>query len=681
MLTYSPLDLAGGPAMFGACAGLLLGLVQRRSVRIALVLPALLIPLMLLELTPPWRIIAGDIRSLLITNGSRPALLVPAALDAAYTATSETFRAAWTGDPGALNWAVSHLGAVVGYVAAAILGTGLRRGARPIAWSFPLLSAVVATGITVRSGSFHILLGVFLVLMVSLVGGFVSRERDWERQNVGFSDLLRWDVTVFGTALLAGAILLGVLVPSRPRNFITTWLWTDVRLPAGLAKLDKSEAAPYDGLGPGPVRQGGTRPGENLELGRSLELGERSNVALTIRVRGAVADPQPYWRGRIFDSYIGSGWTTGPIRNLPVDPAIATPTASEWVAQDVTDSRFGRQLRYGLPDIVAVNQPATMELSSFGSAASWTGSENQYTVYSRAPVPLDFDGPQAVESQRQLNGYREIPPNLPQRVITLAREVTRDAGTQTDRAKAIEGYLRGLKYSYQVEPLRPGGDAVDQFLFTMRAGYCTYYASAMALMARVVGIPSRVAVGYATGTFDPGTGAFVVRESEAHAWPELYIDGQGWTRWEPTPIRPIPARSTRPEQAPPPLPAPAPAPAPARSGWWPVLGIVGVFVLLLIVGRLRRLARPLSAAGVHTDLYRYGRRIGIMPGAGDSVEEYASRLARAAPMARQPIERVARLLTARLYRHDPLTATEERNLVSAWYTVRSLLQRRRDKRA
>jgi hypothetical protein len=241
---------------------------------------------------------------------------------------------------------------------------------------------------------------------------------------------------------------------------------------------------------------------------------------------------------------------------------------------------------------------------------------------------------------------------------------------------ALEAYLRHLKYSYEVAPLQPGGDAVDQFLFTMRSGYCTYYASAMAIMARIAGIPSRVAVGYATGTYDRATGAYVIHESDAHAWPELYIDGQGWTRWEPTPIRPVPARSAQREVARPPF-APATTSSPVRVSplWGLVLLGIGILVLLA-AGQLRWLSRPLSPAGVHRDLYRMGRRAGVQPVPGDSVEEYAFRLARAVPPARQPIERVAQLLTARLYRQVPLTSSEERTLLSSWYTVRSIFQRR-----
>ncbi len=678
MLAYSSLEFSSGPMLVAVIAGLLFGLVGLRRLRALLIIPALVLPFVLMELAPPLRIIVGDIRALLHFSGPRPPLLVPQAVSAALSATETTLTAAWAGDTDGLNWAVAHLAALLGYLAAALLGVGLRRGSRPIAWSLPLMGVIAATGITARSGTTHIVIGVFLTLLVGLVGGFVSRERNWERQGVGFSDLLRWDVTAFGAALLAIVILFGLITPAASHNLLTTWLWTDVKLPEGLARLDK----PDNGLGNGggDFRIGSTRPGEDLELGRSLEEGNRTEVALTVRAPRVLPASLPYWRGRIFDSYTGRGWTTGPIHPVPVQPMSLGRIPPELVPQEIVDRHDGRKLRYGVPDIVSVDHTSTLEEGSLGGSVGWTGTETTYTVYSQAPAPLTEVGPQAIETQKTLAAYMTLPSGMPSRVVELAERVTQGAGTQTARAAALETYLRDLQYSYAVAPLKPGGDAVDQFLFTMRSGYCTYYASAMAVMARIVGIPSRVAVGYATGTFDPASGAFVVHEADAHAWPELYIDGQGWTRWEPTPIRPVPARSTSPGQSAPVF-EPAPAREPALRGlpWWPVLAAIAGLALLIVVGRLRRLATPMGPAGVHRDLYRFGRRAGIPFAAGDSIEEYAGRLARAIPRARQPIERVARLLTARLYREEPLSPGEERSLVSAWYTVRSIFQRRADR--
>ena len=141
-----------------------------------------------------------------------------------------------------------------------------------------------------------------------------------------------------------------------------------------------------------------------------------------------------------------------------------------------------------------------------------------------------------------MSTYLALPRYYAPRVIDLAHVLAGNEPTQYAKALALEAYLRDLPYSYQVQPLPGGGDAVEQFLFDMRQGYCTYYASSMAVMARILGIPARVAIGYATGEYDPATRTYIVHESDAHAWPELYINGQ-WLPFEPTPVRPLPARS------------------------------------------------------------------------------------------------------------------------------------------
>jgi transglutaminase-like putative cysteine protease len=679
MIKDSRLDLAAGPMLFAVLSGLVLGLSGSRRIRWLLLVPAILIPLMLLELVPPWRIIVADMRSI-FRSDPQPPLLLPSAITAAVEGTTGTLRAAWDGDLNALKWAVSHLAALLGYLGAGLLGLGLRQDAPLLTVSMLFLVIIATIGVTVGAGTSYIVIGVLLALLISLWGSFLRREQTWKRLGIDYADDLRWDVTLIGAALLVVVVTLGLLTPSAPHHALVKWLWTGVKLPAGLAKLDRTVAGRSN---IDRVRQGATQPGQDLELGRSLEAADPEEIAFTVQVQGLPEGMVPYWRGHIFERYTGRSWTTGPLRTVAAEPLMVADPPADLIVQEITDVRPDRGLRYGIPDIIAVDHETTMEQSEFGTAVGWIGTaaEDVYTVFSSLPAPHSGGPTEVIEQQRYLESFLTVPENLPSRVTNLTQQLTDGAVSQTERALAIETYLRELEYSYEVEPLPPGGDAVDQFLFTMRAGYCTYYASAMAIMARVAGIPSRVAVGYATGSYDPEHGVFIVREADAHAWPELYIDGQGWMRWEPTPIRPVPARSTRLEQTVPPATERVvevePAVLPARSAtlWVLLIGLIGL-ALIIVVSWLRWVAPPLNPDRIHADLYRYGRRIGIQPVAGDSVAEYADRLAQAAPAARRPIERVATLLTAHLYRAAPLTSSEESTCVSAWYTVRSILRRK-----
>ncbi len=140
------------------------------------------------------------------------------------------------------------------------------------------------------------------------------------------------------------------------------------------------------------------------------------------------------------------------------------------------------------------------------------------------------------------NGYLQLPENLPPRVKELAEQVTKDAKSPYEKARAIESYLRGSgQYKYETEDVpvpAQGQDFVDQFLFESFRGYCDHFSTSMAVMLRSIGIPTRWVKGFATGT-DVGDDAqgndiMEIRNRDAHSWVEVYFPGYGWIPFEPT---------------------------------------------------------------------------------------------------------------------------------------------------
>lgn len=137
-----------------------------------------------------------------------------------------------------------------------------------------------------------------------------------------------------------------------------------------------------------------------------------------------------------------------------------------------------------------------------------------------------------------------LPANVPATIVSTAERWTRSASTAYDKAVAIQNMLRGPDFTYDEDtPVEDGynGDGltvIAKFL-QVRAGYCVHYASTMAVMARIVGIPSRIVVGYqATATTKAGgRSTATVHSDDLHAWPELYFGSAGWVRFEPTPSR------------------------------------------------------------------------------------------------------------------------------------------------
>lgn len=157
-----------------------------------------------------------------------------------------------------------------------------------------------------------------------------------------------------------------------------------------------------------------------------------------------------------------------------------------------------------------------------------------------------------------------MPADIPNDIVDLAVRITADQPTPALKAAALQEYLRSNEFTYSTEPLPGSGyQALQNFLFTDKKGYCEQFAASMALMARVIGIPSRVAVGFLPGESSGNVWNVSIRDM--HAWPELYFEGYGWVRFEPTPAFAAPAWSVRGE-APPEEGQPTPTTDPSAEG-------------------------------------------------------------------------------------------------------------------
>ncbi|MEU3842654.1 DUF3488 and transglutaminase-like domain-containing protein [Streptomyces sp. NPDC028635] len=311
-------------------------------------------------------------------------------------------------------------------------------------------------------------------------------------------------------------------------------------------------------------------------------------------------------------------------------------SAAEWYAQDWLPMPYppsgvsvGGKWRY---------EPVGMTL--VGDHGQTTRGET-YEVRSldvRPTAQQLASAPRAPE--RILQEYTKVPGSVPSVVARTARQITRNATSDYDKAVALQDYFAltgGFQYDTQVE-VGSGPDAIAKFLKD-KQGFCVHFSFAMAAMARTLGIPARVAVGFAPGTVQ-SDGSVAVGVKDAHAWPELYFEGVGWTRFEPTPTRGTTPSYTTPDSPGNNLPdapqasrsagtAPSAAPSassscsvqakkldecagalplnPAQGGddstpWWAIatwtlLGLAAVTVLLLpMLWRVRRRALRLASA-------------------------------------------------------------------------------------
>lgn len=151
-------------------------------------------------------------------------------------------------------------------------------------------------------------------------------------------------------------------------------------------------------------------------------------------------------------------------------------------------------------------------------------------------ITADFEAVLYERSKWIHENYLYVYPELPQRVRDLTNDITKDYPTDYEKLKAIENYLSGYAYTVTPQKTPSGEDMIDHLLFTSQEGYCTYYATAFAIMARCIGIPTRYVQGFSVS--DPNKVSALEYEVEninAHAWPEAYIEGIGWIPFEPTP--------------------------------------------------------------------------------------------------------------------------------------------------
>ncbi len=277
----------------------------------------------------------------------------------------------------------------------------------------------------------------------------------------------------------------------------------------------------------------------------------RTSDATVLRYRTSDNASPEYLRMYSLEQFDGENWTTAPLRggkNARVaNRALAGDPGVGGIPAYAVTTRVNIDRRIRGLDVLPLPYPPTKveikgdwrvdwsSLTVFSPRDSAGG--RSYTVTSAHPEPSY----QQLESTATppssvMSTYLAVPDSLAGDVAALAANVTAPASTPYDKAvKLQEWFTRpgNFTYSLTTPPARDIG-ALRDFLFTSRTGYCEQFASAMALLARLLGIPARVGMGYTAGARQPD-GSWLVRTRDAHAWPELYFTGVGWLRFEPTP--------------------------------------------------------------------------------------------------------------------------------------------------
>ena len=348
--------------------------------------------------------------------------------------------------------------------------------------------------------------------------------------------------------------------------------------------------------------------------------------------------PPLYWRSYTYDIYTGHGWGTSTTTqqqyraDQPIQPG-SLPDHS--LIQEQVSELPG----YG-GTVYAAGEPVTI---SVASTAAWRTNNDLFGVQSgnnsymiQALIPMADEATLRAAGQSYpawlAQRYLSVPAEVPTRVRDIAIQLTATEATPYDRAHAIEQYLRNtFPYTLDV-PLPPANqDLVDYFLFDLRKGYCDYYASAMVVLARVAGLPARLAIGYATGTYVLNSNRFNITQADAHSWVEVYFPDIGWVPFEPTAgLTPI-NRSGKATSGVAPTPTPAIAP-PSVIGLSNLGKLIGLLILGFIVVAgilwwiidmlyLMQLRPQPAAREIYRRLNRYGRLLNVIVDGGETPYE------------------------------------------------------------
>ena len=269
---------------------------------------------------------------------------------------------------------------------------------------------------------------------------------------------------------------------------------------------------------------------ETMSPGSIGKLSTSYDVAFRAKFEGALPpNPERYWRGPVLHEFDGFTWRRGSGGGRAPETLQSTGRAYRYrVALEPSHLRWWFAL-----DTPAQSPDPNVTLT------------RDHELYAARPVSdptsfeaLSFTG--AREDQPLSRWERFEDTYLPRagnpRSLALARELRARAGSDGAFVAAALEFLRTGGFVYSLEPEVLGAEQVDDFLFRTRTGFCGHYASAFVVLMRAAGVPARVVTGYLGGEWNPSGGYLVVRQSDAHAWVEVWLEGRGWTRVDPTAV-------------------------------------------------------------------------------------------------------------------------------------------------
>ena len=528
----------------------------------------------------------------------------------------------------------------------------------------PLLAVLPAGVIFASSMSFvrgHILslipvLGAALLLIAWY--SFSTQIKNWQLSRIDYSEDIQMDFVIWVISICGAVLILSWLVSylSPQRIFRTIQEFAQeqsidtqkVGDSLGLRTQLKGQDE-FAGWGPGIL------PRQHL-LGSGPELSEQ--IALLVKINPekdrskdlAQIDNMPplYWRALTYDVYTGRGWASSPLETHQFraeEPVTDVMDPQRFLINQEFEVMKGNEnpILYAGELVTAKPDFAIAYRSNPGAPRDIFGGKidtRSYKVESLIPI-VGESQLRSVNEEPPLwiaDRYLQLPESFPSRVHDLALDLTAGKMTDYEKARLLEAYLRNIPYTLDVPAPPLNKDVADYFLFDLQEGYCDYYATSMVVMARAVGLPARLVIGFASGTYNENQNQFVVTEADAHSWVEIYFQGFGWIEFEPTGGRPAILR----HQFVPLIEVPATEnlritiPGVNLSSWvrW-LLGMIFLLGLLVFTAmiwlfgdicRLQRKTTPAVLETLYSKLYRFGEHLQKPPEPYNTPLEFSAKL-------------------------------------------------------
>ena len=440
-------------------------------------------------------------------------------------------------------------------------------------WLMILANGIVLViNLSYSEDGYIVFLVVFLVAALLLLLRFNLYESSvrWKRQGLRCADDLGWEFMQAGALISIGILIFAWLLPWGYTNDAAAQIWSADNNPWVLAQDTWNRIFSVSG---------GTNVSNHGNFADTLVLGGNPHLNNDIVLTVKTQDGSQYLESVSYTIYNGQGgWTYGPTVALSLSPNTLSYDGSvdlRAVQQEITVvNPPGEQHAYllGASQLAESDQAAQVVVNTAdGTVAAWLrkigklAAGNTYTLTSyvsaadiktleTVPMPAnapsftpdpahpDLGPPVNYYDPHILHTYLQVP-NLDPNIKQKALDITASYTSMYDKALALETYLRGnYTYNVNISP-PPGQEPVSWFLFRSgNQGFCNYFASAMVIMARELGIPARVVSGYTNGKYDPKQHQWVIRGTDAHSWVQIYFAGYGWVNFEPSASFPAFAR-------------------------------------------------------------------------------------------------------------------------------------------